>query len=126
VSESEAKTMEKKKKKYLLKETLRICVHNNLSLHYFMHMGRKYFRISLILFSPSHITIGIPSNQLHLLHNQVELSDSSMLKDIPNFQSGIKLKLVLGMKGGPISSSRRVPLTDYDSWFDDVLNQTSK
>lgn len=72
------------------------------------------------------LPIGIPSNQLHLLHNQVELNDSTSLKDIPNFQSGIKLKLVLGMKGGPISSSRRVPLTDYDSWFDDVLNQTAK
>lgn len=81
--------------------------------------------MNLIDFYPS-LSIGIPSNQLHLLHNQVELNDSTSLKDIPNFQSGIKLKLVLGMKGGPISSSRRVPLTDYDSWFDDVLNQTAK
>ncbi|CAH1730502.1 unnamed protein product [Chironomus riparius] len=72
--------------------------------------------------------LGIPSNQLHLLHNQTELNDSMLLKDIPNFHEGnkLKLKLVLGMKVGPISSARRVPLTDYDSWFDDVMHQNSK
>ncbi|XP_070494323.1 serine-rich adhesin for platelets-like isoform X2 [Chironomus tepperi] len=72
--------------------------------------------------------LGIPSNQLHLLHNQMELNDSMLLKDIPNFHEGnkLKLKLVLGMKVGPISSARRVPLTDYDSWFDDVMHQNSK
>jgi hypothetical protein len=66
---------------------------------------------------------GIPSNQIHLLHNQIELNDSMTLKDIPNFQEGIKLKLVLGMKVGPISSHRRVY---NDSWFDDVIQQNSK
>lgn len=71
-------------------------------------------------------SLGIPSNQIHLLHNQIELNDSMMLKDIPNFHEGIKLKLVLGMKVGPISSARRVPLPDYDSWFDDVMHQNSK
>jgi hypothetical protein len=70
--------------------------------------------------------LGIPSNQIHLLYNQTELNDSMLLKDIPNFHEGIRLKLVLGMKVGPISSARRFPLTDYDSWFDDVIHQNSK
>lgn len=85
----------------------------------------SYFTFSLILFLRSYST-GIPSNQLHLLHNQMELNDSMLLKDIPNFHDKLKLKLVLGMKVGPISSARRVPLGDYDSWFDDVIHQNSK
>lgn len=71
---------------------------------------------------------GIPVNQQHLLYNQEELSDTVALKDIPVYD-GIRLKLVLGMKVGPIQSARRVlpSLSDYDSWFDinDVM-QNSK
>lgn len=67
-------------------------------------------------------------NQQHLLHNQNELNDTMALKDIPVYE-GMKLKLVLGMKVGPIQSARRVlpSLSDYDSWFDinDVM-QNSK
>lgn len=72
---------------------------------------------------------GIPVNQQHLLHNHAELvPDTLVLKDIPVFD-GMRLKLVLGMKVGPIQSARRVlpSLSDYDSWFDinDVM-QNSK
>lgn len=66
--------------------------------------------------------------QQHLLHNQTELNDTMVLKDIPVYE-GMRLKLVLGMKVGPIQSARRVlpSLSDYDSWFDinDVM-QNSK
>lgn len=73
--------------------------------------------------------LGIPINQQHLLYQQTELNDSIVLKDIPVFE-GMRLKLVLGMKVGPIQSARRVlpSLSDYgDSWFDinDVM-QNSK
>jgi hypothetical protein len=71
---------------------------------------------------------GIPVNQQHLLHNQTELIDTLILKDIP-IHDGMRLKLVLGMKVGPIQSARRVlpTMSDYDSWFDinDVM-QNSK
>lgn len=87
---------------------------------------RKTFSLNSYL-----ITIfltGIPATQQHLLQNQIELSDSLVLKDIPVYD-GMKLKLVLGMKVGPIQSARRVlpSLSDYDSWFDinDVM-QNSK
>lgn len=67
-------------------------------------------------------------NQQHLLHNQAELDDTMVLQDIPVYE-GMRLKLVLGMKVGPIQSARRVlpSLSDYDSWFDinDVM-QNSK
>jgi hypothetical protein len=67
-------------------------------------------------------------NQQHLLFNQTELNDKLTLKDIPAYD-GMRLKLVLGMKVGPIQSARRVlpSLSDYDSWFDinDVM-QNSK
>ncbi|XP_055609415.1 uncharacterized protein LOC129756528 [Uranotaenia lowii] len=65
---------------------------------------------------------GIPVNQQHLLYNHKELSDGQEMKDIP-LVNGSRLKLVLGMKGGPISSKRVVTISDYENWFDmnDVL-----
>ncbi|XP_058823941.1 uncharacterized protein LOC131684803 [Topomyia yanbarensis] len=65
---------------------------------------------------------GIPVNQQHLLYNHKELNDAMEMKDIP-LVNGSRLKLVLGMKGGPISSKRVVTISDYENWFDmsDVL-----
>lgn len=71
------------------------------------------------------IFAGIPINQQHLLYNQNELIDTMQMKDIP-VCSGMTLKLVLGMKGGPIQARRILPSLS-DSWFDinDVM-QNSK
>lgn len=46
------------------------------------------------------------------------------MKDIPLI-NGSRIKLVLGLRGGPISSKRVVSLPDYDGWFDfsDVLSR---
>jgi AN1-type zinc finger protein 4 len=60
---------------------------------------------------------GIPINQQHLLYNHKELSDTTTLKDIP-LVNGSRLKLVLGMRGGPVSARRVVSLQDYDNLFD--------
>lgn len=67
---------------------------------------------------------GIPVNQQHLLYNHKELTDGMEMKDIP-LVNGSRLKLVLGMKGGPISSKRVVTISDYENWFDmsDVLSR---
>lgn len=67
---------------------------------------------------------GIPANQQHLLYNHKELSDTTEMKDIP-LVNGSRLKLVLRMKGGPISSKRVVTISDYENWFDmsDVLSR---
>lgn len=67
---------------------------------------------------------GIPVNQQHLLYNHKELKDTTEMKDIP-LVNGSRLKLVLGMKGGPISSKRVVTISDYENFFDmsDVLRQ---
>ncbi|XP_062559474.1 uncharacterized protein LOC134224201 [Armigeres subalbatus] len=67
---------------------------------------------------------GIPVNQQHLLYNHKELNDAMEMKDIP-LVNGSRLKLVLGMKGGPISSKRVVTISDYENWFDmsDVLSR---
>lgn len=67
---------------------------------------------------------GIPVNQQHLLYKHKELNDAMVMKDIP-LVNGSRLKLVLGMKGGPISSKRLVTISsDYDNWLDmsDVLS----
>lgn len=47
------------------------------------------------------------------------------MKDIP-LVNGSRLKLVLRMKGGPISSKRVVTISDYENWFDmsDVLSRS--
>uniref|UniRef100_A0A182NLI2 AN1-type domain-containing protein n=1 Tax=Anopheles dirus TaxID=7168 RepID=A0A182NLI2_9DIPT len=67
---------------------------------------------------------GIPISQQHLLYNHKELSDGMEMKDIP-LVKGSRIKLVLGMKGGPISSKRLFTISsDYDNWLDmsDVLS----
>ncbi|XP_053670475.1 uncharacterized protein LOC128720805 [Anopheles nili] len=67
---------------------------------------------------------GIPISQQHLLYNHKELSDTMEMKDIP-LVKGSRVKLVLGMKGGPISSKRLFTISsDYDNWLDmsDVLS----
>ncbi|XP_059608814.1 uncharacterized protein LOC132256421 [Phlebotomus argentipes] len=66
---------------------------------------------------------GIPVGHQHLLYNHNELSDATEMKDVP-LVKGSRLKLVLGLKGGPVSARRIVTLPDYENWFDlsDVLN----
>ncbi|XP_039275467.1 AN1-type zinc finger protein 4 [Nilaparvata lugens] len=55
---------------------------------------------------------GIPISQQHLIYNLQELDDASLLADY-SVKSGSTLKLVLSMRGGPISTVRRVlPLDD--------------
>lgn len=67
---------------------------------------------------------GIPVSQQHLLYQHRELADATEMRDIP-LVNGSRLKLVLGMKGGPISSKRVVTISDYENWFDmsDVLSR---
>ncbi|XP_058128931.1 uncharacterized protein LOC131284033 [Anopheles ziemanni] len=61
---------------------------------------------------------GIPVSQQHLLYKHKELSDAMEMKDIP-LVKGSRVKLVLGMKGGPISSKRLFTISsDYDNWLD--------
>uniref|UniRef100_A0AAG5D1K5 AN1-type domain-containing protein n=1 Tax=Anopheles atroparvus TaxID=41427 RepID=A0AAG5D1K5_ANOAO len=61
---------------------------------------------------------GIPVSQQHLLYKHKELSDAMEMKDIPLIK-GSRVKLVLGMKGGPISSKRLFTISsDYDNWLD--------
>lgn len=57
---------------------------------------------------------GIPVSQQHLLYNLQELEDSSCLIDY-SIKDGATLKLVLSMRGGPIST-RRLPPTDDTTW----------
>lgn len=68
---------------------------------------------------------GIPVDQQHLIYNQKELIDTMEIKDIP-LVKGSKVKLVLDMKGGPVSARRVVTLPGYDKWFDlsDVLSSS--
>uniref|UniRef100_A0A1L8DTS8 Putative ubiquitin-like domain of an1 n=1 Tax=Nyssomyia neivai TaxID=330878 RepID=A0A1L8DTS8_9DIPT len=70
---------------------------------------------------------GIPIGHQHLLYNHNELNDATEMKDIP-LVKGSRLKLVLGLKGGPVSARRVVTLPDYENWFDlsDVLNTSSR
>lgn len=67
---------------------------------------------------------GIPVSQQHLLYQHRELADATEMRDIP-LVNGSRLKLVLGMKGGPISSKRVVTISDYENWLDmsDVLSR---
>lgn len=61
---------------------------------------------------------GIPISHQHLLFNQNELSDTTEMKDVP-LVKGSRLKLVLAMKGGPVSARRMVTLpTDYERWLE--------
>ncbi|XP_066994543.2 AN1-type zinc finger protein 4 [Anabrus simplex] len=57
---------------------------------------------------------GIPVSHQHLLYNMQELDDSLCLLDY-SIQNGATLKLVLSMRGGPIST-RRLPSGDEFAW----------
>lgn len=57
---------------------------------------------------------GIPISHQHLLYNLQELDDSSSLID-HSIQNGATLKLVLSMRGGPIST-RRVHTGEEFTW----------
>lgn len=57
---------------------------------------------------------GIPVSQQHLLYNLVELDNSASVQDYA-IQNGATLKLILSMRGGPIST-RRLPPTDEALW----------
>lgn len=87
----------------------------------FQHVSNKNDYAQILLFY--NVFLGIPVGQQHLLYNHEELNDATEMKDIP-LVKGSRLKLVLGMKGGPVSARRVVTLPDYDSWFDlnDILN----
>ncbi|KAJ8712044.1 hypothetical protein PYW07_004886 [Mythimna separata] len=60
---------------------------------------------------------GIPVSQQHLLYNLVELDDSSSLRE-HSISDGARLRLVLGMRGGPISTRRLPPPPSQEPWRD--------
>jgi AN1-type zinc finger and ubiquitin domain-containing protein 1 len=68
------------------------------------------FYASLIL----HAVPGIPVSHQHLLYNHQELDDSACLIDYA-IQDGATLKLVLSMRGGPIST-RNLPPEQELAW----------
>ncbi|RVE47126.1 hypothetical protein evm_008203 [Chilo suppressalis] len=59
---------------------------------------------------------GIPVSQQHLLYNLKELEDSSSLHE-HSISDGARLRLVLGMCGGPITT-RRLPPPQNEPWRD--------
>lgn len=62
--------------------------------------------------------LGIPVRQQHLIFNHRELNDATEVKDVP-LVHGSRLKLVLGLRGGPVSAQRRlVKMPDLDTWLD--------
>ncbi|XP_021195859.3 AN1-type zinc finger protein 4 [Helicoverpa armigera] len=60
---------------------------------------------------------GIPVSQQHLLYNLKELEDSSSLREHA-IGDGARLRLVLGMRGGPISMRRLPPPPSAEPWRD--------
>lgn len=60
------------------------------------------------------LSLGIPISHQHLLYNLQELEDSSCLLDY-SIQDGATLKLVLSVRGGPIST-RRLSASDDCGW----------
>ncbi|XP_075238104.1 AN1-type zinc finger protein 4-like [Lycorma delicatula] len=58
---------------------------------------------------------GIPVSQQHLLYNLHELEDSAALMDY-SITNGSTIKLVLSMRGGPISTVRRILPLDDITW----------
>lgn len=58
---------------------------------------------------------GIPVSQQHLLYNLHELEDSAVLMDY-SITNGSTIKLVLSMRGGPISTVRRILPLDDITW----------
>jgi AN1-type zinc finger protein 4 len=53
---------------------------------------------------------GIPTSQQHLIWKSKELDDQSCLHD-HHIDAGTNLKLVIGMRGGPVNT-KRVPIED--------------
>lgn len=68
-------------------------------------------------FSSIKIFLGIAIGQQHLIWQEHELDDESSLHDY-GVPSGGTLRLVLGMRGGPINT-RRVPV-EPPSWSDEA------
>lgn len=65
-----------------------------------------------------HFFTGIPFRQQHLIYQSAELKDSAEVKDVPLAQ-GSRLKLVVGLKGGPVLAQRRlIKMPDLESLFD--------
>ena len=64
------------------------------------------------------IFVGIPISQQHLIHDNVEMRDEYTLRDY-NIQNGSTLRLVLGMRGGPINTRRGFDRFRYfnDTYF---------
>lgn len=60
---------------------------------------------------------GIPVSQQHLLYNLKELDDASSLREHA-ICDGARLRLVLGMRGGPISTRRLPPPSGSEPWRD--------
>ncbi|CAB3252881.1 unnamed protein product [Arctia plantaginis] len=60
---------------------------------------------------------GIPVSQQHLLYNLKELDDASSLREHA-IGDGARLRLVLGMRGGPISTRRLPPPPNAEPWRD--------
>ncbi|XP_044738004.1 serine/threonine-protein kinase HSL1-like [Chrysoperla carnea] len=58
---------------------------------------------------------GIPINQQHLLLGDKELNNNTYLKEI-GITKGCTLKLVLGMRGGPISTRRASSRSEHLIW----------
>nr|CAD7573257.1 unnamed protein product [Timema californicum] len=61
-----------------------------------------------------HRVEGIPVGHQHLLYNMKELEDSACLMDY-SIQHGATLRLVLSVRGGPVST-RRLPPVDDLAW----------
>ena len=69
---------------------------------------------------------GIPISQQHLLYNFTELENSAFIRDY-SIQNGATLKLVLSMRGGPIST-KRLPPVDEMAWkeLQEIMSVTQK
>lgn len=63
--------------------------------------------------------LGIPANVQNLIFNNNVLNDETEVKDVPLVE-GSRLKLILDMKGGPVSARRFVKMQDFES---DLLNE---
>ncbi|KAG7312513.1 hypothetical protein JYU34_002034 [Plutella xylostella] len=62
---------------------------------------------------------GIPISQQHLLYNLKELDDASSLHEL-SICDGARLRLVLGLRGGPVSTRRLPPPPASDANWRDI------
>nr|CAD7409705.1 unnamed protein product [Timema cristinae] len=82
-----------------------------------MSRGLSYSFFQLFFGPPNFMVSkvsGIPVGHQHLLYNMKELEDSACLMDY-SIQHGATLKLVLSVRGGPVST-RRLPPVDDLAW----------